>query len=237
MPRAKLVDNTGRFIVPIVYRLRTAEGDAVEVTTNGAGDPSLPPISPPCPHCGQLLPVRPEPDLVGTDGAFIGTVKEDTREQTPFDFSGIGWDAQDGGGEGKTITVPVQRGTLRSGDYSLLGFETKVAVERKSLSDLYSTIAQGRDRFERELARLADYQFAAVVIESDWATICSSPPPRTRLPPKTVFRSILAWQQRFPRVHWMPAGTRRLAEVTTFRMLERFLREEIQRGSQRDAAA
>jgi hypothetical protein len=47
-----------------------------------------------------------------------------------------------------------------------------------------------------------------------------------------VFRSILAWTVRFPTIHWIPAGPRRLAEVTTFRLLERFLKEEFQRGKQ-----
>ena len=223
MPRAKLIDNkTGRFLVPIVYRLRTDDGTPVDVE---AGQ-SLPR----CDHCGAELAVRPEPDMVSpVDGSFIGTVKQDTREQVHYTFEDIGWDAQDGGGPDKVLTIETVRGTLRSGDYSLLGFETKVAVERKSLADLYGTIAQGRDRFERELARLAAMQFAAVVIEADWPTICAAPPPHTKLAPKTVFRSIIAWTVRFPTIHWIPAGPRRLAEVTTFRLLERFLKEEFQR--------
>ncbi|MDE2097140.1 MAG: ERCC4 domain-containing protein, partial [Patescibacteria group bacterium] len=119
-------------------------------------------------------------------------------------------------------------GTLKSGDYSLLGFENRIAIERKSLSDLFSTLGQGRDRFHRELERLAatDYQFAAVVCEADWATVLASPPERSMLRPKTVFRSVIAWQIRYPLVHWWFCPGRAFAEKVTFRLLERFWKEQ-----------
>jgi hypothetical protein len=176
--------------------------------------------------------------LVDPLGRFLIPVVIDTREQRGFDFYGIApeyirppyafdgmvCDKADGG---KTLEVPTMVGTLKSGDYSLKGFESRVACERKSMADLFSTIGQGRDRFERELTRLAEMEFAAVVIEGTWEDICTDPPPHTQLPPKTVFRSILAWSVRYPRVHWIPAGPRRLAEVTTFRLLEKWVQEHV----------
>ncbi len=178
---------------------------------------------------------RRRPKLVDAEGCFLIPVVVDNREQRPFDFLGLRCDQADGGGP---LTIPTVRGTLASGDYSLQGFETRVAVERKSLADLYSTLGQGRDRFERELERLAAMEFAAVVIEATWPELCADPPPHTELPPKIVFRSILAWSVRYPRIHWFPAGPRRLAEVTTFRLLERFLKEHLHegRGERPDAA-
>lgn len=167
----------------------------------------------------------PRPKLVDA-GRFLVPVICDTREQLPFSFEGLTCDQADGGGP---LTVETITATLRSGDYSLFGFDGRVAIERKSLADLYGTIGQGRDRFERELERLADYDFAAVVIEATWPELCADPPPRTQLPPKTVFRSILAWMVRYPAIRWIPAGPRRLAEVTTFRLLERWLKEEATR--------
>ncbi len=166
----------------------------------------------------------PRPKLVDKDGRFAVPVVIDTREQLNWEFEGMTCDQIDGGGP---LTVPTVRGTLTSGDYSLLGYESRVAVERKSLADLYSTLGQGRERFERELERLAAMEFAAVVIEATWQEVCAEPPPHTQLPPKTVFRSILAWSVRYPRVHWFPCGPRRLTEVTTFRLLERWLKEEL----------
>jgi hypothetical protein len=166
----------------------------------------------------------PSPKLI-KNGVFQIPVIIDTREQLPFSFAGLTCDVSDGGGP---LTVPTIRDTLPSGDYSLQGY-AGIAIERKSLADCYHTIGQGRDRFERELLRLSDLKFAAVVIEATWPEVCAEPPPHTLLPPKVVFRSILAWSVRYPRVHWLPCGDRRLAEVTTFRLLERFVKEELSR--------
>jgi ERCC4-type nuclease len=153
---------------------------------------------------------------------FPGTVLIDTREQRPFQFDAIPLaDGADG-----ILQVPISRLALPSGDYSLDGYATAVAVERKSVADLYGTVGQGRDRFVRELERLNEFAFAAVVIEGEWSTILDNPPPRVRLSPRSVYRLVLAWQQRFPRVHWWACPDRDFAEYTTFRILERFLKEQ-----------
>lgn len=167
-------------------------------------------------------PARPD-DVV----EFPGVVVVDTREQQPFQFANLRADADRGGRPLRVLTV---RSTLVQGDYSLLGFESRVALERKSLADLYSTLGQGRDRFVAELERLANYDVAGVVIEADWNQILTEPPPFSKLKPKTVYRSILAWTQRYPRIHWWLMGSRRLAEVTAFRILERFHRDQAKAG-------
>lgn len=147
----------------------------------------------------------------------------DTREQHPFDFEGLVADAKD---HRRPLLVRTERRGLASGDYSLAGFESHIAVERKSTADLFSTLGQGRERFERELFRLNQMEYAAVVIEAGWVEILSDPPAHSQLLPKTIHRSVIAWQQRYPRIHWWPCGNRRLAEVTTFRILERFWKEQ-----------
>ena len=80
----------------------------------------------------------------------------DTREQDPL----IPWRTR--GGD----PLPVVRGTLATGDYSVEGLEAFVAVERKSREDLYGTLfgASGetsvgearsnQERFRRELERM-----------------------------------------------------------------------------------
>lgn len=133
----------------------------------------------------------------------------DTREQRGWDFA--------------CITPPplVEVATLVSGDYSLKGLTDKVAIERKSLADAFGTFGQGRERFERELERLSQLRFAAVVLERDFDTIVKRPPARSRLKPKTVIRSMAAWAIRW-NVHfyWLP--NRAAAEKWTFILLERF---------------
>jgi ERCC4-type nuclease len=147
------------------------------------------------------------------------TILIDTREQAPYSFRGFLADANR---DNAPLVVPVKTATLQTGDYSIDTMKDQVAVERKSLSDLYGTIGQGRERFERELVRLDDMEFAAVVIEAGWSAIIGHPPTHSELRPKTVYRSIIAWQQRYPRVHWWACDTRTFAERTTLRILQRF---------------
>lgn len=161
---------------------------------------------------------------------FPVAVLVDTREQRPYRFDGLRSDKKAGGG---ALVVEVKQATLPTGDYSLDGYTDRVAVERKSLNDLFHTLSQERDRFERELVRLQAMEFAAVMVEAEWTQILDDPPKFSHLLPKTVFRSVLAWQQRYPRVHWLFVPGREFAEVATFRVLQRFFLDDQQRRQQR----
>lgn len=147
----------------------------------------------------------------------------DSREQRPFAFNRLRTDA-------KQNRLPLRIETvvrgLPTGDYSIDGLESRIALERKALGDLFSTLGQSRSRFERELERLAALDFAAVVIEAEWSEILSASPPRSELNPKTIIRSVMAWQVRWPRVHWWTVPGRDVAEHVTFRLLDRFWREQ-----------
>jgi ERCC4-type nuclease len=156
------------------------------------------------------LPLRPTPYVVCID----------TREQLPYQFA-----RPLSGPRRKRYTVQTTVTTLPTGDYSLAGCEGQVSVERKSLSDLYSTLGAGRVRFLNELERFAAYQFSAVVVEAEWSRVLAEPPKRSRLVPKTIVHSVLAWQQRFPRTHWWFVPGREVGEVVTLRILDRFWRE------------
>lgn len=143
----------------------------------------------------------------------------DSREQSPFAFDSLRTDAAQGR---QPLTVPILRRGIPSGDYSIDGHEDAIAIERKSLPDLFLSVGRGRRRFKREIERLASMRFAAVICEADWHTVLSEPPPRSQLSPKIIFRTIIAWQIQFPSVHWWMCPGRRFAELTTFRLLERF---------------
>lgn len=151
------------------------------------------------------------------------TILIDQREKLPYSFADIRADAKQ---KNAPITIRSQSGHLPSGDYSIEGFTDRVAVERKSLDDLYGTLGQNRDRFVRELERLAEMDVAWVVIEAEWSEILGSPPPRSELNPKTIVRSVQAWMVRYPRLHWVCVPGRDFGEVMTFRLLERFWIEE-----------
>lgn len=141
------------------------------------------------------------------------TVIVDTREQLPYTFDGLG------------LAVPTVVRGLHSGDYSIDGMDDRIAIERKSLDDLYGSTTWGRDRFEREVGRLSELPgFAAVVIEADWREIVAPqsyrPGWENRTFPCSVVGTINAWSIRYPRVHWLACGDRRGAEIRTFQILQ-----------------
>jgi ERCC4-type nuclease len=158
------------------------------------------------------------------------TIVVDSREQLPFGFDGLKADAKD---KHAPLLVNTAVMGLQAGDYGLLDEETgqprdDVAIERKSFADAHSTFSHGRERFERELERLNQMTFAAVVIEASWHDLMYAAPPNTKgMAPKSLVRSIIAWSVRFPRVHWLPMGNRKLAEAMTFRLLHRFWLEHV----------
>lgn len=60
----------------------------------------------------------------------------------------------------------ITRDYLLIGDYSVKGFETVIAIERKSKEDFISSITNGRERFEKEIYQLGQYERRWLVIES-----------------------------------------------------------------------
>ena len=101
----------------------------------------------------------------------------DTREQQPYGFD--------------TDRIQTIRSSLPAGDYSLEGFEDRVAVERKSLSDFVSTVIHGRRRFKQELKRLALYDSACVVVEAELRDVLLGHY-RTNAHPHSVFGSAIS---------------------------------------------
>ncbi len=86
----------------------------------------------------------------------------DTREQTPLSFSRFpNWIA----GE--------KRQKLKIGDYSVQGMEQLLVVERKTLSDIITTVMQQRSRFFRMCDQLGQYECRALLIEASYEDIKS----------------------------------------------------------------
>ncbi len=80
----------------------------------------------------------------------------DSREQEPYSFSD------------RVVTV---RRALPAGDYSLAGLEQSVAIERKSAEDFVHTLIRERERFRRELLKLATYERYCIVVEAGMGDI------------------------------------------------------------------
>jgi len=79
-------------------------------------------------------------------------------------------DTREQGGTGLFIKPPkglmMVRDTLKVGDYSCRGFEDLVAIERKTLSDLWTSLTSESARFKRELEVLATYERKWLLIEA-----------------------------------------------------------------------
>jgi len=86
----------------------------------------------------------------------------DTREQAPFTFTAMT----------NCIGGIVSR-KLDVGDYSVVGMERLLRLERKSLTDLISTLMHGRQRFLRECEALAKFRHAALLIEATYEDVKS----------------------------------------------------------------
>lgn len=163
------------------------------------------------------------------------TILIDSQEQLPYTFTNLFADAAQlhrplvVRTERKHITIPNSGKPLLSVDYSLAGFETTVAIERKSHEDFCNTLAgRHRTRFERKLAILNGdpaYHHVVVIVEAEWSTILNHPPDFSNVVPKTLFRTVIAWQTRYPKIHWMFMPGRERAEQATFRVLERWWKE------------
>jgi ERCC4-type nuclease len=147
------------------------------------------------------------------------TVIVDTRESLSWSFTGLHADSDK---KYAPILVKIESGTLATGDYSIKGHENQVCVERKSLSDLYSTIGHGLERFraehERMLKIVQQGGFACVIIEETMERALASPPSYSKMNPKIIFRTCVAWQVRY-RVPWIWTADRALAEITAYRTL------------------
>lgn len=149
------------------------------------------------------------------------TVLIDQREKAPYTFTCIQADSRQ---KKRKLIVPVEHAHLETGDYTLAGMEKRIAIERKSIEDIFSTLGQHRERFKREHERLQYIHRAAVVIEATWWEIFEFPPSHSRLNPKTVFRTSVSWFLRYG-VPWFAVGDRRMSEVFTFRLLEKAWKE------------
>lgn len=78
----------------------------------------------------------------------VPTIVIDTREQKPLDFS-------------RLATI---RGSLQTGDYSVLGLESVVSVERKSVPDMLNSLTSERVRFMAEMERMRGFWFRRLVV-------------------------------------------------------------------------
>ncbi len=131
----------------------------------------------------------------------------DSREQKPYSFPD------------HLVTLA----GLKVGDYSLKGYEDRVSIERKTLSDLTGSLTMGRARFERELARGSQMPYFALVIECQLEDILRGEY-RSKMLSQAVLGSLTAFSIRY-RLPIFFTGNREGGQVLTQDLLLKYFKE------------
>lgn len=87
----------------------------------------------------------------------------DNREQRPFLFP----------------DCLVQQVALKTGDYSIRGFEESICVERKAAEEIYVNFGVQRERFMKECERMSTFERKCIIIENNLDRLMD-PPDYTR---------------------------------------------------------
>lgn len=90
----------------------------------------------------------------------------------------------------------IVRDKLDAGDYSIKGFESSVAIERKNVMDLFGSLGKERDRFKKEIERLERYERVWLVIEGSEEEVLSFQP-YSQLHPNVVRASLASIEVRY----------------------------------------
>ena len=165
------------------------------------------------------LPIPTTPTFPAAEYPFIVAI--DTREQAPFTFAGFRAFSDD---DARIIT---KRTTLKTGDYSIIGFEKKICVERKSKADLFGSVTTGRERFEKEFQRMAEMERAALVCEASNESILAGLE-NSQMDGANVLRTFISWAGRY-RVPCFFCTSRAEAEWVTLEILRFFWKELTQK--------
>ena len=158
-----------------------------------------------------------------TTSPFVVLV--DTREQLPYTFAGLRADANEGGGP---LTVQTVRTTLQTGDYSIAGYQELVCVERKTAADVFATLTVGRKRFRAEIERMRNFSAAWIVIEAELSDLCKGVPFAQNVSPRTIFRTAMHWQLRYPSIHWWCVPGPAFGAAVTYQLLRTWWRERVE---------
>lgn len=175
------------------------------------------------------------------------TIQIDTNEGTPWQFQGLRGDAKE---KYRPIVVQKEYRSLgrypsSKGDYSIIGHNEMVAIERKSMVDAQGTILGWpsdyesgnsldgrRERFECELANLDRIPFSIVIVEATLEACLENMPSygvKSEDDNRKIFwRSVMSYQQRFPKVQWMFAHGVAFAEEYALWWFRRYWRKYLE---------
>jgi len=138
------------------------------------------------------------------------TILIDTREPDPHPWQGY-------------FSGTTTRGTLETGDFSLLGCQEWVCLERKALNDLIGCLTTSRERFTKELQRAARVRDFYVIVEASYAELLQGHY-HSAMNPKSAWESVIALQQRYG-IPFLFAGSVEVAARLAESILLRWFKE------------
>jgi len=128
----------------------------------------------------------------------------DTREQRGLSFNGY----------------EVIDKALPTGDYSLLGYENYIVVERKRVNELFGCFGADRDRFIKEIKRMQKIPYKFIVVEGAYNEIDEGKR-FSKMSTKVVKGSINSLRLRY-NVHVIFAGNKENAEGIILDLFTKF---------------
>ena len=150
-----------------------------------------------CAHPSAGVAARPRPRAE----AGRPIIQVDTREKMPLPIAAY---------DVEVVGLPV-------GDYGIKGFSDwnnpAFIIERKSLDDLVNSLTADRDRFMREVEKLRQFRFRALVIEAHAGEV-EFRQYRSGVSPVAIFGTLRALQVRCGlHVIWAKDSSRAAREV------------------------
>lgn len=130
----------------------------------------------------------------------------DSREQRPYQFE-----------------TPSEVGILSIGDYSLVGGEHLISIERKSIDDLILCLSKDRARFEKELYKGRALEYMGLVVEATLSDIINGNY-YSDMNPKSVIQSLISFSVRYHLPVWL-AGSREHGQRLTESLLLKYAKQ------------
>lgn len=129
----------------------------------------------------------------------------DTREKIPFQFN-----------KSKNCAGSVKV-ALKTGDYSILGLENHVIIERKkSVLELCGNLGKNRERFMAEMERMKEIPHKFLIIEENLSQIYNLK--FTKFPVEAILGSLAKLMLQY-NLHIIFAGNKKNAQELTRKIL------------------
>lgn len=108
-------------------------------------------------------------------------------------------------------------------DYSVVGFEDQIRIERKSQTDFYSSIGYGRERFNKTIEEMKGLEFAGLVIEAPEEDLLHPELTYSNISANSVYATIISYKIKGIHIY---CGTRKNCRMMLVNLLIKFYKEK-----------